>query len=344
MSKYLKTTSVFLVLLFTTIQGISQDTIKKALQGEWIKDRISLKDGSTIYDDNLLNSSFGLEFLRDTLIISIEGKNSITSYTVEDSILNYRGSHFKIARLDGPILELEQVQHSDDIEPIRLNMSFKPTYDLGVSPEFYTAKNKDKVYILQAGVIEPKFMNARFSAIDYIFANLKYPEYKKGGFVVRFVVTKEGKLLGQKILASSNHKYDQKLIDAINKTSGKWLPAKYMGEAVNSEVEYNFDLGWTKGDYAAKGGDNVSAEEYESNGRYYFSAKNYRSSVYYFSKAIDQNPYQIDSYYLRAAAHIYLKRNASACADYYQLKVLNQKRAEKLYDKYCQNYKPKSID
>ena len=57
MSKYLKTTSVFLVLLFTTIQGISQDTIKKALQGEWIKDRISLKDGSTIYDDNLLNSS-----------------------------------------------------------------------------------------------------------------------------------------------------------------------------------------------------------------------------------------------------------------------------------------------
>ncbi|MFT5884045.1 MAG: hypothetical protein ACI9IP_000497 [Arcticibacterium sp.] len=344
MSKYLKTTSVFFVLLFITIQGISQNTLKKALQGEWIKDRISLKDGSTIYDANLLNSSFGLEFMRDSLIISIDGKNSYTSYSIEDSILGYRGSYFKITRLDNPILELEQVKHSDDIEPIRLKMNFKPTYDLGTSPEFYTAKNNDKVYILLPGVLEPKFMNARFSAMDYIFANFKYPEYKKGGFVVRFVVTKEGKLLGQKIMASSNQKYDQKLIDAINKTKGKWLPAKYLGKAVNCEIEYNFDLGWSKEDYSSSDDDKITAEEYESNGRYYFSAKNYRSSVYYFSKAIEKNPYLIDSYYLRAAAHIFLNKTSSACADYNQLKVLNQKRAESLYDKYCQNYTPQSID
>lgn len=344
MSKYLKNNSVFFVLLFTTIQGISQHTLKKALQGEWIKDRISLKDGSTIYDDDLLNSSFGLEFMRDSLIISIDNRNSLSSYSIEDSILSYRGSYFKIIRLDKPILELVQVNHSEDIEPIRLTMNFKPTYDLGTSPEFYTAKNNDKVYILNPVILEPKFINARFSAMDYIFTNFKYPEYKKGGFVVRFVVTKEGKLLGQKVIASSNQNYDQKLIDAINKTKGKWLPAKYLGEAVNCEIEYNFDLGWTKENYSSGKDDKVTAEEYESNGRRYFSAKNYRSSVYHFSKAIDKNPYLIDSYYLRAAAHIYLNKSVSACADYYQLKVLNQKRAERLYDKYCQNYTPKSID
>lgn len=344
MSKYLKNTSALLLFILICQTAVSQEALKNNLQGEWIKSKITLEDGSPIYDENLQNSSFGLEFSGDSLIINIAGKNSYSSYQVKDSILNYRDNYFKILRLEKPFLELSQILTTKEVEPIKIEMNFKPTTDIGITPQTYLAKNGEPVYLLMPNQIEPKFLNARYAAIDYINTHFKYPEFKKGGFVVRFVITKTGELEGQRIIASSNQKYDQRLINAVNKTKGKWLPAKYLGEAVNCEVEYNFDLGYTKPDYTAntEGDKKAMAEEYASNGKYYFSAKNYRSAIFYLSKAIDNDPYQINSYYLRAAAYIFRKTPDKACADYLQLKILGQKRAEGLYDKYCQNYQPET--
>lgn len=346
MSRYLKNTSALILFIFSIGQSAtSQNAIKNSLQGEWVKSKITLIDGSPIYNEGLENSSFGLEFSGDSLIISIDGKNSYSSYDVKDSTLNYRDNYFKILRLDKPFLEVSQVLTSDDVEPIKIEMYFKPTLDIGIIPESYLAKNGDPVYLLRPNQLEPKFINSRYTAIDYINTHFRYPEFKKGGFVVRFVITKTGELEGQRIIASSNQKYDQRLIEAVNKTKGKWLPAKYLGEAVNCEVEFNFDLGYTKPDYSSGNTEEdkkAMAEEYASNGKYYFSAKNYRSAIFYLSKAIENDPYQVSSYYLRAAAYIYNKKPDDACADYLQLKNLGQKRAEGLYDKYCQNYKPET--
>jgi tetratricopeptide (TPR) repeat protein len=344
MFKIVKTTSVLLVCLFSIQKSLSQGNLKDALQGEWVKEKLSLEDGSPVYNEGLNNSSFTLEFLGDSLIVSNNGQSFYTTYQVTNGTLLYGGSQLKIERLDKPILELVQMFDNNENESLKITLYQKPAFDLGVVPNFYKAKNGEPVYLFKENLIEPKFVYARSRAIDYIHSNFKYPEFKKGGFVVRFVVTKEGNIEGQRIMASSNHNYDQKLIDAINKTKGKWLPAKYLGEKVNTEIEFNFDLGYTKPVYSTSTTEDekANAEEYNANGKYYFTDKNYKSAVYYFTKAINADPYLIDAYYLRAASHVFLQKTSSACADYLQLKNLGQKRGETLYDKYCGGYTPKT--
>jgi tetratricopeptide (TPR) repeat protein len=344
MFKIIKTTSVLLVCLFSIQKSLSQGNLKAALQGEWVKEKLSLEDGSPVYNESLNNSSFTLEFLGDSLIVTNNGQSFYTTYTVTEGVLHYGGSHLKIERLDKPILELVQMFDNNENESLKITLNYKPVHDISFIPNFYKAKNGEPVYLFKENIIEPKFVYARSRAIDYIHSNFKYPDYKKGGFVVRFVVTKDGNLEGQRIMASSNPKYDQRLIDAINKTKGKWLPATFLGEKVNTEIEFNFDLGYTKPVYAssAEEDEKANAEEYNANGKYYFTDKNYRSAVYYFTKAINADPYLIDAYYLRAASHVFLKKTSSACADYLQLKNLGQKRGEVLYDKYCDGYNPET--
>jgi hypothetical protein len=342
MFKIFKITSVFLVFLFSAQKSVSQSFSKEALQGEWVKDKISLKDGSPIYDESIQNSSFGLEFCGDSLIVSVGDKSSYTTYSLLNNTLVYRGNYFEIARLDKPILVLKQTQTNDEVEPIRIDMHFKPTLDLSSIPDFYYAKNEEKVYVSQIGVVEPKFLNPRLSSMDYIFDNFKFPVMKKGGFAARFIITKEGRLEGVRIIASSNSKYDDKLVEAIKKTKGMWRAANFQGDPVNCEVEYNFDLGYntSKPDLIVDA--KMVAQEYETNAKYYFDAKNYRSAIYYCTKAIENDPYLIDSYYLRATAYVLRKDLNNACGDYLQLKNLGQKKGTDLYDKYCQDYKPKT--
>lgn len=345
MKKFLKTTSIVLLAL-TGFQGFAQQGLKEALQGEWIKDEVSLEDGSPVYDLSVTESSFMLDFRRDSLIVSLDGINSLQRYRISDSIFSYRNDHYKITRLDKPILELQQVNQPSTVEPLRIKMISKAVYDLRTTPQTYLAKNGDIVYIYQPDVVEPKFIHPTMSAMSKIFSDFKFPQYKKGGFVVRFVITKQGKMEGLRMVASSDPKYDNRLIDAVEKTKGNWLPATYQGELVNCEVEFNFDLGFTKdsGDQVEAMNELQIAEDYLAYGQYYFGEKNYKSSVYYLDKAIEKNPYLIEAYYMRAAAHVFRKDVNSACKDYLQLKVLEQQKAKELFDKYCENYKPESTE
>jgi tetratricopeptide (TPR) repeat protein len=345
MKKILKTTAIILLTL-SGLQSFAQRALKEALQGEWIKDEVTLKDGSPLYDLSVTGSSFLLDFRGDSLIVSLNGINSLQRYRVSDSIFTYRNDHYKVTRLEKPILELQQVNQPSDVEPLRIKMIYKPIYDLSTTPEAYMAKNGDLVYVYQPDVVEPKFVHPSMSPMSKIFSDFKYPEYKKGGFVVRFVITKEGKMEGLRMIASSDLKYDNKLMDAVEKTKGSWLPATYQGKTVNCEVEFNFDLGYSKtsNQYDEALNQIQMAEDYLAYGQYYFSEKNYKTSVYYLDKAIEKNPYFIEAYYLRAAAHVFRKDVNSACKDYLQLKVLEQQKAADLYDKYCENYKPETTE
>jgi hypothetical protein len=342
MFKIFKTTSVFLVCLFSIQESVSQNVSKEDLQGEWVKNKISLKDGSPIYDESINNSSFGLEFYGDGLIVSVGDKSSITTYTLLNNTLTYRGNHFVIERFDKPILVLKQTETDASIEPIQIEMHFKPTVDLSLVPAYYYAKNEEKVYISQIGIVEPKYLNPAMSSMDYIFQNFRFPVMKKGGFVARFVITKNGTLEGIRIVASSNSKYDDRLVSAIKKTKGKWRAANFQGVPVNCELEYNFDLGYTTPKMDLTEDKKMVAQEYESNAKYYFDVKNYKSVIYYCTKAIENDPYLIDSYYLRAASNVFRKDINGACGDYLQLKNLGQVKATDLYAKYCQDYTPKT--
>lgn len=343
MNAFLKTTSIF---LFSCLTTIAQSGLKEALQGEWIKDKVTLKDGSPVYDPSIINTSFILDFRNDSLIVSINGINALQKYKVTDSTIIYKDTRYKVTRMEKPILEVVQVGQPEDVEPLKISFIYKPVHDLSATPQYYLAKNGEPVYLLQPDVVEPKFIHSIQTPIDFIYSYFKFPEYKKGGFVARFVITKTGQMEGLRLEASSDKRYDQRLIDAIKKTEGKWLPATYQGEAVNCEIEYNFDLGWSKPSYSTNTEelDKVAAEEYFSYGKYYFSNKNYKSATYYFDKAIEKDAYNIEAYYLRAASAVFRKDINAACKDYLTLKNLDQKKGADLYEKYCSDYKPETTE
>lgn len=315
----------------------AQKQVIENLQGEWIKEKIALKDGSPIYQDELNNASFGLDFRGDSLITFFNNIYSLHAYDVKDSIISYNSVLYKIVRLEKPILEISQIIKSENSEPLLIKMVYKPTLDISFPADYFVAKNGEKVYINQPNILEPKFLNSKSSAMDYIYSYFNYPEYKKGGFVVRFVISKTGKMEGLRIEASSNNKYDQRLINAVKKTEDKWLPAQYQGQKVNCEVQLNFDLGWSKSPTMDNPAEvnKRAAIEYFDYGQYYFDEKNYKNAVYYLTKAIEKDPYQVNAYYMRASSNILLKNKKAACDDFQTLISLGQKKAEEYADKYC---------
>lgn len=330
---------IILCLCLTgAVNTFAQKHVIDALKGEWIKEDITLADGSKVFDPGVINSSLIYEFINgDTLLVTYNGENRYHRYVLSDSTLNFSGKEYKIDRLEKPLLELVETNPAVGFMALRIKMVFKPTFDYGISPKTYQAKNGEIVYERVPGIVDPKFVSRGVTAMDAIYREFGFPDYRKGGFVVRFVITKEGKMEGERIVASSHQRYDERLIKAVRKTSGKWLPAKFNGKPVNCEVEFNFDLGFTGNQPTATAEDNkrFKADQDFDYGNYYYDAKSYKSAIFYFTKAIDANPYLIEAYYKRAAAYYFLNDVKSACKDYEQLIFLDQNRAKDLKEKVC---------
>lgn len=336
-----KQSALFLTLvLVSNISLFAQRLTPEDIRGEWFKEDISLADGSTLYNPEIVESQFTLDFISDdSLLATYNGKSVYHRFTLEDSVIKYAGINLKIVRFEKPILEVEEVRVQDGYKPLQYKFLYKPTFDLSFVPGQYPAKNGELVYTRIPGLLEPKFINPRFTAMDFIYKEFRFPEYKKGGFVLRFVITKDGVLKGGRLMASSHPKYDQKLIQALMKTKGDWVPAKFNGENVNCEVEFNFDLGWTTSSADnSEQNKRYEAEQNKEYADYYFDTKSYKSAIYYYTQTLENNPYNIDAYYKRAACFVFRKDINSACADYESLTVLNQVKAKELFEKYCSSY------
>jgi tetratricopeptide (TPR) repeat protein len=331
---------LILTILFFTNQALfAQKALLSQLQGEWIKEELTLEDGSTIYNPEVVEGEFILNFISDdSLLVTYNGRSNYHRFVLQDSVISYSGAKLKIERFEKPVLQVVEVNTQDGYKPLIIKFLYKPTYDLSFVPSQYLAKNGSLVYNRIPGLLEPKFLNPRFTPMDYIYNEFRFPEYKKGGFVVRFVVTSDGQLTGARMIVSSHPRYDQKMIQAINKTKGKWVPAMYNGQKVNCEVEYNFDLGWSESaSVPAEENKKYKSDQDKDYGDYYFDLKNYKNAIYYYTESIKGNPYNIDAYYKRAASYVFRQDIKSACGDYEQLTILNQVKAKELFEKYCKN-------
>lgn len=334
--KYISTFAlVFLVSL--SIKTLGQIGLYESLKGEWTKEEIKLKDGSTLFNPEVTEGQFILHFVSlDTFLVTYNGRTAKHRVQLADSTIIYRGSKLKITKLEKPILEVTEVDVQKGYKPLKMKFVYKPVYDLSYIPESYIARNKEEVFIRIPNTLEPKFINGNMTAMDFIYNEFRFPEYRKGGFVARFIISKDGQLTGARMIASSNNRYDQKLIEAILKTQGKWYPAEYNGVKVNCEVELNFDLGYSSSNTVyEEDKKSYEAEQSMDYANYYFGIKNYKSAIFYYSETIKNNPYSIDAYYKRAASYIFRKDLVNACRDYRTLSILNQVRAEELFTEYC---------
>ena len=114
---------------------------------------------------------------------------------------------------------------SDDFT---LPIIFRLPYDIIDGEKTYTIPDK-----------LPQFPGGEKDMFKFIAANLKWPpEYAEvdiqGRVTIRFVVTKEGKIMKPEILRGIEPMYFDKEAIRIVSIMPDWIPAKYKGENVNA--------------------------------------------------------------------------------------------------------------
>jgi tetratricopeptide (TPR) repeat protein len=325
-----------ILFIFFTIQTFGQKDFSKDLMKDWQKTEIRSKDGSRLYDNTYLNATFNIHiFSKDSLSLFSNGRRYSYFYTLKDSILAFNKIVFKVKSISENELILDQADFADEAQAVSLRFMPKKLFDLTYTPKSYLSKNRERVYLQVSGKLEPYFIDKKMAVMDYVFEKFEFPEYRKGGFVVRFVVTKTGAVKGVSMVASTNDKYDEKLIAAVYKTIGKWQPAQYLGEKVNVEVEYDFNLGYSEREVSSVVDSAQYSKMYYDYGNDFFERAAYKQAESYYQKSINYNPLNINSYYQHAACCILLRRKEDACKDYQQLVFLEQKKAKLLQEKYC---------
>lgn len=325
-----------IIFALFTVAGYSQSDLQNKLLQNWKLDEITRVDGSTVYDKDITKLQLDLNFnTKENLFIINSSKISQSTYLLTDSLLSFLNLQFKIVTLTDTKLELEHLNGEQNVFALKLIYIPKKLADLTFTPNYYVSNKGDIVYQNTPSKLEPLFAYNNMSPMDYIFEKFEFPPYRKGGFVVRFIVTEKGEVKGARVAASSNDRYNDKLLAAVYDTKNKWVPATYLGEKVAVEMEYDFNLGFDTENQST----NIDSLEYSKTyygyGEEFFEQKSYKQAETYFKKAIDFNPKNIKAYYQHAACLIFLKRPQEACKDYQTLIYLDQVKAKELFEKYC---------
>lgn len=339
------TFTIFL-LVTVSVSSEAQNQFKEKIQNKWIKTELRMADGSAVFRPEFLYMQLQYKFLpNDSLRITLDGITSTLTYTVKDSVLSYGGEslRFYIKELTDVKLVLKEISKKEENEKLVLEFIPQKFYDLGYIPTTYLSKNGEVVFLADENHVYPYFVNSKLPAIAFISEKFDFPEWRRGSFLARFIITREGKLVGARIEESTNAKYNSKLVAAIKKTDGMWLPAEFDGEKVTSEVvmEFKMDFPTLESEQSPAAKLSLSQQQL-ADGNYFFEKKLYRSAISSYTEAIKNDFKNVDAYYRRAAAYVFTKEKKKACEDYEQLMYLNQTKATQLYSKYCEEPEPNS--
>lgn len=344
----------FLFLIFVSLQIFAQDSLKiskpktykiKQLLGEWVKEEIRMKDGSKLYNNPLSEMNLRYVFNDDnTATIYYDGRSGNVPYLLQNDKIEINSLPLIISYLDKNRLILEEEK---DTLGIQIRLVSAKIHNLGFTPQSYITQGNDTIYVAERNYLEPFFNDPAQNAMQFISENFGYPEYRADDFYARFIITKNGEVKGIKILNSTNPKFDIKLVKAIKKSEGKWIPAKWEEKTVNVEIKMRFDMGWSQ-KMAAKnpkeyGGlvdstqiRNELSDNYLLEGDYYADTKNYKQALRAYNLSIQNNPLNVQTYYKRAAIFALNKQTNKMCEDLRHLRDLEQKRGADLYRKYCE--------
>ena len=339
-----------LIFIFISLQTFAQ-TFKQKIVDEWVKDNISLYDGSPILKEDVRNMQLRYTFMEnDSFQITINGKTGRSTYQVKNDTLYFaKNAAFKIERLDDIKLVFRAVILDSVGQSKALRLSFIPArfHNIGFTPQTYRTKGQDTIYVSKHNYLEPLFIDADRSASQFISDNFFFPEYKAGDFFARFIITKQGEVKGIEVLESTHENYNKYLIKAIKATAGKWKPAIWEGKPINSEIKMGFDMGWTEKMRNKNGSVTPQKDTVDSNesnyflmqGNIYVEEKKYTLAIKELSKSIALDPLNIDAYYARAAVYALTKDVQKMCLDLQQLKNMQQTKGTELWNKFCQDKK-----
>lgn len=326
---------LFIPILLISSFSFAQNALKNKIINNWKKTDITAIDGSPFYNPEMKEFEFDMNiFSSDSLdLFNVNRLTPLKYRLAADSTLIVSGVRLKIREIS----DISMVVESSENQGYDFKITYMPKnlFDLTYTPEAYRAKNGEVVFTAIHGKLEPQFINKTMSPVDFIFEKFGFPEYRKGGFVVRFVVTAKGELTGIRVVASSNDRFNDNLVNAVLQTKGMWKPAVFKGEKVSAEVEYDFNLGYNDRQLSSQVDSLSYSKQYYDYGIQFISTGAYKNAANYFQKAIDFNPLNVDAYFKHAEVSLAMRKKEDACESLSYLLLLEQKKAVPLYEKNC---------
>lgn len=201
--------------------------------------------------------------------------------------------------------------------------------NLPLSPDdVFSIKEKDTIY-KSGQKIYAKFHGTSFRS--YIYEKLlKRNIYAKSRQLLStFIIEANGHPDSLKIIQGISPKFDAEYIKAFNSAKFKLEPAYHNNNAVR--VWMNQDLKYS----SLTPEQTLPSYSNSQKANTAYNNKNYELALYYYDKALDITPDEVDNLYRRGICKQRLGNLMGACADWTKTQLLGNKMANALLFKYC---------
>ena len=353
---------IALIALFN-VQLLSGQDIGK-IKGSWIQCRIEKKDTSQLKDKSNSHALY-LKYIFTNSSVSIhsfpESSFLDTPFEIHNNVLLFKkGGNF------------QNIEILNDSVMVTTDLPKNPVPDDQLNRYYYLKEDKyfENLYknnfvkvigdsLIVANRLFSPIINSSNSLAYYIREDLQSPNIEgvADGFLI---IDPHKNVINSQITKSINimDKYQKKIIESINKTSGKWILPE-LGKSYYYEMD--FAIKFMKGAsnpfiyYFSKDTTNISfgsfriiAFEDKKISEYYFNKglklaeKNkYEMAVTLFSKAIKHDSTAYGAYFNRAYCYYQMQKVNEACFDWLYLKNMGQKESKQLFIKNCKDFENK---
>jgi TonB family protein len=180
-------------------------------------------------------------------------------------------------------------------------------------------------------VLKPEFkgINETFSIVDYLNANLCYPEKAKecereGTVVIQFTVLPSGNLSDFQVINSLSAQCDKAILDALAETDGLWNPGSVSGVPMPMKEEVSIVYKDEKTDM------HKSAMLYATRAdKAYFKGK-YKRALKFYNSAIVYCPNYPPILYRRGIAKYHTGDHEGALNDFMRVEDLGSPLADRM--------------
>jgi tetratricopeptide (TPR) repeat protein len=324
-----------LLMLLLCLTAVAQNSA--LLYGNWVKTKITYKDGRELTDDNAKK----YEYLKYSFTVPDKAYLAYKydyrgsgpyNYKINGEILKFGAGNLLIEKLtrDSLIVVQESNYGFDSPDCLRLYFTSEPVYQRSIPlkpRDLISVHGTDTIY-KASEKIHPDFMDNRGfrGLVSDAVSGLQAQTPVNDHFLATFIINKRGEADSLHIIKSINADYDKQFIKVFNKTKKRWIPATYNGKAVSVQMKEEV--------YFTPSGKYSVYQRYLNLGIDAMYKGDYALAMFNFNKAL-KNYAQGDLYYKMALSQLMLGNVSEACDSMLKSEELDYTPATGLMKKYC---------
>ncbi len=322
---------------------------KNDLQGNWIKCKTEMNDGSQIIDLHDTHNAF-LEYKFDKKLLCINQDNMhyniCKKFKIKDNTLSIEEvGTYTIEQFQNDSLVL--LEKSDRKEAVDLKRYFLVRGSVMWASQ---KKSADSEIQLATEFVSPEFHHSLY---EYIYDKLKTP-IPSTRFKGHLIINRKSKSVKTTITEVEDIDADRlkQLVKGLNKSFKQWnfkdydqtteYKISFVGKALNNNSFKNLRFAFYTDDYESIKEEEKSRMKLHNQSIRHFNAameyygqRKFEEAIAELTKAYELDKVNIDAVYHRANLYNRIGEKDKACNDWKHLADLGQKKAQGIYKDKC---------